>query len=107
MVIVMIPLAEPENADPKIVSAMIGCIEAAITELAHVADRVDRPGHIINHQHRHIEAPKHSGQTKGEIQGQRQSKMRQDIEQGVLPEAAVPNFTYIGRVTLRTLTEFS
>jgi len=99
MMIVMISLAESKNADPEIVSAMIGRIEAAISEPGHMADRIDRPSHVIDHQHRHVEAPKHSGQSKCEVERQRQSKMRQDVEPGALAQPAVPNFADIGSVT--------
>ena len=107
MMIVMIALAEPKDPDPKVVSAMIGCIEAAISESGHMADRIDRPSHVIDDQHRHVEAPQHPGKSKCEVQRQRQSKMRQYIEPGVFPQTAIPNFTYVGGVPLRALAKFS
>ena len=41
MMIVVIALAESKNADPEIVSAMIGGIEAAVSKSGHMADRID------------------------------------------------------------------
>src|SRR6266480_688768 len=107
MMIIMIALAEPKDADPKIVSAMIGGVEAAVTESGHVADRVDRPGDIVDYQHRHVEAPKHAGDSKGPIKCNRDKKMRQHVDPRTLEQSAIPNLTYIGRITLRALAEFS
>ena len=58
MMIVVVTLAHSDYTDPKIVPAVIRCIETPISELTHVADGIDRPRNIINHQHRHIETPK-------------------------------------------------
>ncbi len=104
--IVMIPLAEPNDPDPKIVSALIRRIEPAISELTHVADGIDRPGHIIDDQHRNVEAPKHSSPSKREIERHGDSEMREDVDACIFEQTAVPNSTYIGGVTFRALTKF-
>ena len=85
MMIVMISLTESNDPDPKIVSALIGRIETAISELTHVANGIDRPSDVINHQHRHVQAPKHSGHSQCEIERRGDSKMRQHVEPGALP----------------------
>ncbi len=58
MMIVVVPFTHSDYTDPKIVPAVIGCIETPISELTHVADGIDRPRNIINHQHWHVETPK-------------------------------------------------
>ena len=64
MMIVVITFAKPDDADQKVVSTMIGSVKAPIPKLWHVADRIDRPGDIVIDKHRHIKAPKHSGNAK-------------------------------------------
>jgi len=47
MMIVVVTFAHSDYTDPKIVPAVIGCIEAPISELTHMADGIDRPSNII------------------------------------------------------------
>ena len=79
MMIVVVPFTHSDYTDPKIVPAVIGCIETPISELTHVADGIDRPRNIINHQHRHVETPKEPSYSEREIEGHGDSKMRQHI----------------------------
>ena len=76
MMVIVVSLAKTGDAYPKIIPATIGCCESSITERRHVADRIDRPGDIIDHQHRHIEAPKHSRQTEREVECGSDSEVR-------------------------------
>ena len=76
MMVIVVSLAKTGDAYPKIIPATIGCFESSITERRHVADRIDRPGDIIDHQHRHIEAPKHSRQTEREVECASDSEVR-------------------------------
>src|ERR1700682_3603134 len=105
VVIVVVALAEGAEPNPEIVLAVIGRLETSVAEGRHVADRVDRPGEIVNHEHRHIEAPEQTDPAQGEIQKRGYAKMWQHIEIGAFPEAAVPNLPDIRRVTKRIVSE--
>ena len=71
--------AESAEANPEIVLAVIGRFEAAVTERRHMANRVDRPGEIINHEHRHIETPEQPDTPEGEIEKRSHAKVWQHI----------------------------
>ena len=49
VVIVMVTLAKGAEPDPEIILAVIVRLEATVAKRRHVADRVDRPGEIVNH----------------------------------------------------------
>src|SRR4051812_39336004 len=88
VVIVVIAFAQSGEADPEVVLAVIGRLKAPITECRHVADRVYRPRHIIEEEHRNVETPKQTSEAKGKVQNSREREMRNDVEIGTLPQVA-------------------
>src|ERR1700675_3994954 len=101
VVIVVVALTEGAEPNPEIILAVIGRLEAAVAERRHMADRVGRPGEIVNHEHWHIETPEQTDSAQGEIQKRGHAKMWQYIEIGAFPEAAVPNLPDISSITKR------
>src|SRR5207249_10076460 len=86
MMIVMISFAESDHPDPKVISALIGRIETAVSELRHMTDRIDRPGDIINHQHWYVETPQHSGTAQCYKERHGDGEMGQEVSQGTLEQ---------------------
>src|SRR6266404_3183277 len=103
--VVVISLAESKNADQIIVSTLIAGFKTAISESRHVADRIDRPGNVVNEKHWHIKAPQHPGKTESKEEGGGDKKMRDDVERGVFPQATIPDFSDVGSVTFGALTK--
>src|SRR5580700_10776012 len=97
--IIVETFAETDHPNEIIVSALIGCIETAITKLGHMTDGVYRPGDVVIHQHRDVETPKHSGEAKAQEKCSRDEQMWQYIKRGVLPQTAIPDLSDIGGVT--------
>lgn len=105
VVIVVVTLAKSSETNPKIVFAVICRVIAPIPERRHVTDRIHRPGEIVNHQHRDVEAPEKTRAAQRQIKSSRHEEVRNDVEIGALPKPAVPNLPNIGRVTERAVTE--
>src|SRR6267143_4994781 len=103
--VVVISLAESKNADQIIVSALIAGFKAAISESRHVADRIDRPGNVVDEKHWHIKAPQHPRNTESKEESGGDEKMRDDVESGVFPQTAIPDFSDIGGVTFGAVTK--
>src|SRR5205085_2127400 len=98
VMIVMVAFAEGAEANPEIIFAVIGRFETAIPKGGHVADGIDGPGEIVNHEHRHVETPKQTHSAEGEIQKRGHAKMRQNIQIRPFPKPAVPNLAHIRRI---------
>src|SRR5437773_6855337 len=105
VVIVVVALAKGAETNPEIVLAVIVRLEAAVAERRHMADRVDGPGEIINHQHWHIETPEQTGPAQRKIEKRSHAQMWQHIEIGAFPKSAVPNLPDISGITKRLISE--
>ena len=80
MMIVVVTLAKPDDADQIVVSAVVGGVKAAISKSRHVADRIDRPSDVVNQEHRHVDAPQHPGETESEEKNRGHRQMRQHVK---------------------------
>jgi len=105
MMVIVIAFTECADADPEIVSTLVGGVETAIPKLRHVADGIHGPGHIVHDQHRHVETPEHAHDAERQPKCDRDHKMREHVDPRALEQAAIPNLSHIRRVTLGTLTE--
>ena len=89
VMVIVVAFANRTETNPEVVFAFIRRLEGAIAELLHVADRVHRPGAIVDDQNRHVETPEHPGEPKSGEEDAGDGEMREHVERGIFPKFAI------------------